>query len=55
MCTWIRELLKEMRLEEWTGVFKVASVEFQTLYDHALFESEMWLRPDSETPVRLFE
>ena len=55
MCVWIRELLKEMRLEEWAGVFKVASVEFQTLYDHVLFESDVWLRPDSATPVRLFD
>ena len=55
MCTWIKELLKDMRLEAWAGVFKVASVEFQTLYDHALFESAVWFRPDSDTPVRLFD
>jgi hypothetical protein len=55
MCTWIKELLKDMRLESWAGVFKVASVEFQTLYDHALFESAVWFRPDSDTPVRLFD
>ena len=55
MCTWIKELLKDMRLEAWAGIFKVASVEFQTLYDPSLFESEMWFRPDSNTPVRLFE
>ena len=55
MCTWIKELLKDMRLEAWAGVFKVASVQFQTLYDHALFESAVWFRPDSDTPVRLFD
>jgi hypothetical protein len=55
MCLWIAELLKDMRLESWARVFRVASVEFQTLYDNALFEQEMWYRPDSATAVRLFE
>ena len=54
MCTWIRELLKEMRLEDWAGVFKVASVEFQHIYDNSLFEEAAWYRPDSDKAVRLF-
>ena len=54
MGVWIRELLKEMRLEEWAGVFKVASVEFQHIYDNSLFEEEAWYRPDSEKAVPLF-
>jgi hypothetical protein len=54
MCVWIRELLKEMRLEEWAGVFKVASVEFQNIYDNSLFEEEVWYRPDQEKAVPLF-
>jgi hypothetical protein len=55
MCTWIMELLREMRMTEWAGVFRVASIEFANLYDNALFESEVWYRPDSEKAVRLFE
>lgn len=55
MCTWIRELLKEMRLESWAGVFRVASIEFANLYDHALFEREVWYRPDQDKGVKLFE
>jgi hypothetical protein len=31
MCAWIMELLREMRMTDWTGNFKVASVEFQNL------------------------
>jgi hypothetical protein len=55
MCGWITELLKDMRLENWAGVFRVASIEFGSLYDNALFEGEVWYRPDSSTAVRLFE
>ena len=55
MCGYIMELLREMRLIDWAGNFKVASVEFGKLYDNALFESEVWYRPDSNTAVRLFE
>jgi|SRR5688572_28295324 len=55
MCTWIAELLKDMRMESWAGVFRVASVEFGSLYDNALFETDVWHRPDAETAVRLFE
>jgi hypothetical protein len=54
MCMWIREFLKDMRLEDWSGVFKVASVEFQNIYDNSLFEEEAWYRPDSDKAVRLF-
>ena len=54
MCKWIMELLKDMRMESWAGVFKVASVEFPTLYDNSLFEGDVWYRPDAEQAVRLF-
>jgi hypothetical protein len=55
MCLWICELLKEMRLEDWTNVFKVASVQFQNIYDNSLFEKDIWYKPDSSTAVKLFE
>ena len=54
MCTWIMELLREMRMTEWAGVFRVASIEFANLYDNALFEAEVWYRPDSDKAVGLF-
>jgi hypothetical protein len=54
MCAWIAELLKEMRMEDWAGVFRVASIEFATLYDNSLFEEDVWYRPDSPTPTSLF-
>ena len=55
MCAWIHEVLKEMRLEDWAHVFKVASVEFQNLYDNSLFEKAVWYKPASSTAVRLFD
>ena len=54
ICHYIKELLDDMRLKEWASVFRVASVEFKTLYDYPLFESEIWYKPDSDTAVRLF-
>jgi hypothetical protein len=55
MCVYIMELLREMRMTEWAKVFRVASIEFGTLYDNALFEGEVWYRPDSPKPLTLFE
>jgi hypothetical protein len=54
MCAYIMELLREMRMTEWARVFRVADVEFANLYDNALFEKEMWYRPDSAQPQLLF-
>jgi hypothetical protein len=54
MCLWIGEVLQEMRLKDWEKVFKVASVEFQNIYDNSLFKEAVWYRPDQEKAVRLF-
>ena len=54
ICHYIKELLEDMRLKDWSSVFRVASVDFGTLYDYSLFESEIWYKPDSDTAVRLF-
>jgi hypothetical protein len=54
MCSWIMELLKERKLENWAGNFRVASIEFGKLYDNSLFEEAVWYRPDSPKPLSLF-
>jgi hypothetical protein len=54
MCKWITELLREMRLTDWKRVFRVAEVEFRTIYNFSLFEENVWYRPDSSGPLRLF-
>lgn len=55
MSSYIMELLREMRMLDWAQVFKVTDVEFSTLYDNSLFETDVWYSPGSEKPVRLFE
>jgi Replication-relaxation len=54
---WTREVLAEMNLKSWGGIFRFTAVEFDSLYDQAesLFEEPVWLRPDTSERVRLFE
>ena len=57
MNAWTREVLAEMNLENWGGIFRFTAVEFDSLYTQAvsLFEEPVWLRPDTSETVRLFE
>jgi hypothetical protein len=54
MCQWTREVLREQRKENWAGVFRFRSVEFEKIYQSALFEAPLWYRPDSDTPMPLW-
>jgi hypothetical protein len=56
MNAWTREVLAELNLKNWGGIFRFVSVEFDTLYDQAasLFEEPVWLRPDMKETVGLF-
>ena len=56
MNAWTREVLAELNLKNWGGIFRFASVEFDSLYDQTptLFEEPVWLRPDMKEPVNLF-
>ena len=55
MVAWTREVLAELKMERWAGIFRFTSVVFETVYEHAqsLFEEPVWYRPDSPTPVPL--
>ena len=57
MNAWTREVLADMKMESWGGIFRFTAVEFDNLYDQAgsLFEEPVWLRPDTKELVRLFE
>jgi Replication-relaxation len=55
MAAWTMDMLTELKMERWAGLFRVASVEYKTLYQDAttLFEAPVWYRPDSPTPMPL--
>ena len=55
ICAMIMQILKERRLENWASAFKVTSFKLHTLYANALFEGEVWYRPDSPEPIALFD
>jgi hypothetical protein len=55
MCAWTSEVLADLHLENWSSIFRFASVEFDQLYSTPLFEDEPgWYMPYSPTPVPLF-
>jgi hypothetical protein len=55
MNNWTREVLAELNLKNWGGIFRFTAVEFDGLYDQAgnLFEEPVWLRPDTRELVGL--
>jgi hypothetical protein len=53
MRLWTAEVLAELHMQNWAGVFRFASVEYQTLYDLTVFEKPVWFRPDSPAPMPL--
>lgn len=55
ICALTQEVLQELHLESWAGIFRFTAIEFPTLYEQApaLFEAAEWYRPDSDTPVLL--
>jgi hypothetical protein len=57
MNDWTREVLEEINLQHFGGIFRFTSVEFDTIYIQAgnLFEEPVWLRPDTRELGRLFE
>jgi hypothetical protein len=54
MCAWAQQVLAELHMENWSHIFRFASVEFDQLYTTPMFDEPMWHRPDSPTPVPLF-
>ena len=56
MGAWTMEVLAELELNAWAGVFRFTAVTYETLYEdaQALFAEPVWYRPDSPTPVPLF-
>jgi hypothetical protein len=58
MAVWTMEVLRELALESWTGVFHFTTVVYERLYEDAqtLFTKPVWYRPDSPArPVSLLQ
>jgi hypothetical protein len=55
MAAWTRDVLAELKMENWAGIFRFTSVVYETLYAdaRAIFAEPVWYRPDSATPVPL--
>jgi hypothetical protein len=57
MCAWTMEVLQELRLGSWAGIFRLTAVgSYTTLYEHGktLFAEASWYQPDApSTPVPL--
>jgi hypothetical protein len=52
MAAWTMEVLKELALESWAGIFRFTSaVGYTMLYEEgqALFTKPVWYRPDAPT------
>jgi hypothetical protein len=56
MAAWTREVLAELKMERWAGLFRFTSVIYETLYEdaHTIFEKPVWYRPDQDRTVGLF-
>jgi protein involved in plasmid replication-relaxation len=56
MAAWTREVLSELKMERWAGIFRFTPAVYETLYEDAqtLFETPVWYRPDADAPLALF-
>lgn len=46
ICKWTLELLKELKMEEWAGVFRFAGIDYKRLLLTPLFDESAWYQPD---------
>jgi Replication-relaxation len=56
MVAWTRDVLSELKMERWAGLFRFTSVVYDSLYEEApaLFTQPLWYRPDApSTPGAL--
>jgi hypothetical protein len=54
MCEWTQEVLADLRLANWSSIFRISSVVFEDLYTSPLFDAPVWYIPGSPTPIPLF-
>jgi hypothetical protein len=50
MMRWTQEVLQELKIEDWAGIFRFTSVVFDEVYNQGVFEKAIWYRPDAAQP-----
>lgn len=55
MCRFAQQVLTDLHLESWAAIFRFTSLQFDELYSTPIFSELVWYRPDSPTPIPLFE
>jgi hypothetical protein len=54
MCRWTLELLRELEMEEWAGLFRFTNFDYKRIYLTPLFHEPVWFQPDQDKPQTLF-
>jgi hypothetical protein len=54
MTRWTQEVLAELGMEDWAGIFRFTSVVLDEIYDQGIFEKAIWYQPDAPQAVPLF-
>ena len=54
MTRWIQDVLAELGMKDWAGIFRMTSVVFEQVYDQGIFEKAIWFQPNVARPLPLF-
>lgn len=55
ICAWTKEILTDLKLEDWSDVFYFTTLVYEDLYDLKHFSDPVWYSPGDPTPKRLLE
>jgi hypothetical protein len=47
LCTWTMEVLTELQMQQWAGIFRLTSLTYADIYTTSLFDAPVWYRPDA--------
>ena len=53
MTRWTKEVLQELKMEDWAGIFRFTSVDLGDIYEQGIFEKAVWYKPDTSQPLPL--
>jgi hypothetical protein len=55
ICAWTKEVLTDLKLEEWSDVFYLSSLVYEDIYNLKHFSEPIWRSPGESMPKRLLE